>query len=305
MARIEGEALPFGHAGIDRIVKLYADKLPAIWSQFVNKEENRESYYRVAQEGDFGAAVEVNQGVGISPQDFQTGPYKDTTAIKRGIGFGVAREVVESDVTGIIKRRAPKMARAMLRTLEADMANNVNLATSTIVSTPEGTALAGTQTINTGTFSNILTGNPALGITSLEQACQEMMIQPSQTGDFMMFSGPYALLVPPQLMFLAQRITGKPDPGNGRQPETFNNDGAPVRSHISKVVVDPFFTSPTGWAIVVDTEENPLLMVDRRPYDGQEEFDKLKDVYIYVATQIWSRVLKDWRGFIYSSGQGS
>jgi len=256
----------------------------------------------MAQEGDFPAATVMNQGTGVSFEDYKTGPYKDFTGIKRGIGFAVAREVVESDVYGVVKKRGPKMARAMVRTIEADMANQMNLATSTVVTPPDGVALAGTHTYDGGTFSNVITGNPALSITALEQAIQEMMIQPSQTGDFLMLDGPYNLLVPPQLYMLAKRLV---DTTRGL-PQTLNNDINAVNSlgFIKDVIVNPFFTSPTAWMLVVaDDEENPMKMLNRRDFDTQEEFDKVKDVQIVVCTQIWARMLQDWRGSCYSAGQ--
>lgn len=299
MARVESLALPFIHAGIDKVVQLYRDKLPTRYDKYVHTITDKQGYYRLAQEGDFPAATVMNQGTGVAFEDFKIGPYKDWFPIKRGIGFSVAREVVESDVTGIIKRRAPKMARAMVRTLEADMANHLNLATSTNLTPPDGIALAGTHGYDGGQFSNIITGNPALSVTSLEQAVQEMMIQPSQTGDFLMLDGPFNLLVPPQLHFLAMRITE-----SLRLPQTNNNDTNPVAGFIKDVIVNPFFTSPTAWALVVaGSDENPLKMLNRRGFDTQEEFDKVRDVNVVVCTQIWARMLADWRGFNYSAGQ--
>jgi hypothetical protein len=299
MARIESISQPFTHAGIDKVVALYRDKIPTRYTDFVHTIANKQGYFRMAQEGDFPAATVMNQGTGVSFEDFKTGPYKDWYPIKRGIGFAVAREVVESDVTGIIKRRAPKMARAMVCTIEADMANHVNLATSTAMTPPDGIALAGTHSTDTGSFTNIITNSPALSVSSLEQAVQELMIQPSQTGDYLMLDGPYNLLVPPQLFFLAERITE-----SVRLPQTNNNDPNPVKGFIKNVVVNPFFTSPTAWALVIaGDDENPLKMLNRRAFDTQEEFDKVKDVNIVVCTQIWTRMLSDWRGFAYSAGQ--
>lgn len=299
MARIESQALPFTHAGIDKVVQLYRDKIPTRYTQYVHQISNKQGYYRLAQEGDFPAATVMNQGTGVSFEDFKVGPYKDWFPIKRGIGFAVAREVVESDVTGIIKRRAPKMARAMIRTLEADMANHVNLATSTVLTPPDGVALAGAHILDTGTFNNVITNSPALSVTALEQAVQELMMQPSQTGDYLMLDGPYNLLVPPQLYFLAERICE-----SIKLPQTNNNDSNPVRGFIKNVIVSPFFTSPTAWALVLaGDDENPLKMLNRRGFDTQEEFDKTKDVNIVVCTQIWARMLSDWRGFAFSPGQ--
>lgn len=299
MARIDSIALPFTHAGIDEVVKLYRLKQRPIYPRFIKVKFSKEGYLQVAQEGDFGPATEVNQGTGIPFQDFKTGPYKQTKGIKHGIGFAVARETVDADVYGVIRERGPKIARAMDRTIDADMANQINLATSTVVTPPSGVALAGTQTYDGGTYSNVITGNPALSVFALEQAVQSMMDQPSQTGDPSMFMGPFNLIVPTTLAFLAERIVNAE-----KLPQTNNNDGNPVGARIKEIIVNPFLTSPTAWAIcVADDMDNPLRMLMRRDYDPQEDFDKVKDLRIYVATQIWARYLSDWRGFAFSAGQ--
>ncbi len=301
MARLESTALPFTHSGLDRIVKLYRDKLPKRYTQYVDIIDNKQGYYRLAQEGDFPAAGVVNQGTAVDLVDFQTGPYKDWLPIKRGIGFSVANEVIESDVTGIIRRRAPKMARSLVRTVEADMANNVNLATSTVVSIPGGDALVQSHTFSGGTFNNTITGNPALSVSSLEQAVQEMMIQPSITGDYLFLDGPYNLLVAPNNLMLAERITR-----SVQVPQSNNNDPNVVKGYIKNVIGNPFFTSPTAWMLVVaDDEDNPLKMWSKRAPKMEEEFDKIRDLNIAVYTQIWTRMLMDWRGVAYSSGLGA
>lgn len=299
MARIDSIALPFTHAGLDEIIKLFRLKQRAIYKSFVKVNNSKQGYYRMAQEGDFGPAAEVNQGTAIPFQDYKTGPYKDTKGIKHGIGFAIARETVEADVYGIVRERGPKIARAMNRTIDADMANHINQAQTTQVTPPDGAALAGPHNYDGGVYSNVIAGNPALSVFALETAVQSMLDQPSQTGDPSMIDGPFNLIVPTALKFLAERITGA-----DKLPQTNNNDPNAVRGSIKNVIVNPFITSPTAWAIcVADDTDNPLRMLMRRDFDPQEDFDKVRDLNIYVATQIWARMLSDWRGFSFSPGQ--
>lgn len=304
MARIESIQLPFTHAGLDKVVQLYRTKLNLRYKSFVAENEDSQGYLMIAQEGDFPAATEINQGTGVAFEDFKLGPYKQILPVKRGIGFAVAHEVIESDVAGLIKKRAPKMARAMARTKEADLANHMNLATGTQVTPPDGAALAGTHNYDGGSFSNIIgspdgNANPALSIGALEMAIADMSLQPSQEGDYIGFDGPYTLLVHPSLWGLARRLVE-----SDKFPTTFNNDPNVAKGMIKDVVVNPFFTSPTAWALVITgDDENPLRCWNRRAPTLKEEEDITRDLQLVVLTEIWARYLTDWRGFEYSAGQ--
>lgn len=300
MARVEQNQYPFSHAGIDEVVLLYRTHQPVRYPRFNRIVNTRQGYHQVAQEGDFPAAAVMNQATGAPFNEFQQGPYATYYPTKRGTGFSVAREVVESDITGIMDRVPPKMARAMVRAIEADMANHLNLATGTQITPPDGVALAGTHLTQVGSYSNILAGNPALSITAIENAVSAMTQQPSASGDPLMMDGPWNLLVPPQLYFLAKRICE-----SVRLPQSDNNDPNIISSdgYIKDIIASPFFTSPTAWALVTAVpDENPLVFLHRREFDTQEEFDKVKDIHIFIATEIWARVIDDWRGFEFSPG---
>ncbi|RYG30176.1 hypothetical protein EON81_25390 [bacterium] len=300
--RLESAATPFHRPGLDDIVQLYDKRKKLIYPRFTRSIENRSAYFRAATEGDFPIAQPIERGDNIPLMDFATPFYKDHNYTKYGLGFEWDLDASSSDKYGLFSRRGPKMVDATRRAMEIDMAGFVSLATATTNEylTPDGLPLASaSHLLANGTDSNILTGNPALSVTSLAQAIQALMRQKSHEGDYMGFTGPYILLVPPELADLAYRLTGP-----GRQPTTNNNEQGWVNTIVSEVVVNPYFTSPTAWALVVaEKSRNPLVMVNRRGLVTRtQELQIHNDTAMATVTAIWVRASLDWRGFIYSGG---
>jgi len=122
--------------------------------------------------------------------------------------------------------------------------------------------------------------------------------QQSHRGDPMMFMGPYRLYVPPALWGLANRIVK----ANGLQG-TNTHDPNFAGGYVSEVVMDPYFTSSTAWALrSVKDDEHGLVFISRRNERTKEQYDIDKDVMKYTLTRIWVKGIEDWRGFIYSPG---
>lgn len=300
--RIQSEAPLLHRPGVDLVVEMYALSPDRIYPKYVREIDNDNNFYRVHTEGDFEAALIVNESTGIQYQDFETPYVRDYNFYKRGVGFSISKEAMQTAKYGYLADRGEKMGDAIRKSKEADMANFMNLATSTSTIyapiTPDGLSLASASHLRAaGLYSNIVTGNPALSVTSLAQAIQELIRQPSHTNDPLMFMGPYTLLVPPELADLANRLVK-----TQKYPTTNDNDINWSGSYVTEVVVNPYFTSTTAWALVVQGRKNPLLMVNRVVLDTDD--DKDIDVYgmKYTAVSIWSKVPKDPRGFIYSAG---
>jgi len=135
-----------------------------------------------------------------------------------------------------------------------------------------------------------------LGPLAAEQAIQELVQQQSHRGDPMMFMGPYRLYVPSQLWGLAKRIVGaKGIQGTNTWDPNFPGD------YINEVVMDPYFTSQTNWALrSAKDEEHGLVFISRRGETTKEQFDIDKDVMKYTLNRIWVRGIEDWRGFVFS-----
>lgn len=300
--RVQSVDRPFTHAGIDDVIATYTTKQPKLYTEYVDVVENRDSsYYRVAQEGDFGLPGEINQATGITYQDFSTGNYKDFYAYKRGLGFALPTERLDTDFYGLMTKRAKKMARAMTRAIEADMANFFNLATSSTFLGPDGKALVATDhPLDNGTASNTISGNPVLSYSALATARSEFMNEPTQAGDYGMKTGPFLLLIGTNgvLWDKAMRLLGTKD----RLIGSADNDKPWANLAIKDVIAVPWITSTTAWMLIDLSGDNPLKMIRRRDFKSSEQYDQDRDIIKYAVNQIWGRAITDWRGVRYSAG---
>lgn len=300
--RIQSVDKPFTHAGIDKVVETFRTNKTKLYIRYTENVDNMDqSYLRYAQEGDFGLPGDINESTGITYQDFKVGNYKDFSAYKRGLGFAISTERLDTDFYNIMKRRAKKMARSMVRCIEADMANFMNLATSSTFTGPDGVALASaSHPIDGGLASNIISGNPPLSYSALATARSEFMTELTQAGDYGMRTGPFILLIGTNgaLWDKAMRLMGTKD----RLIGTADNDKPWANLCIQDVVPVPWITSTTAWALVDVSDENPMKMLRRRNAKHHESYDQDRDIIKYSLNEIWGRALSDWRGFRYSAG---
>lgn len=305
--RVQSMSPLLGREGLNDVISIYNDKNPGLWRKIAKQVDTKDYFYRVLQEGDMGPALALNEATGINYDDFQTPFNKDYYPLKRGVGFAVSSEALESDRYRVLAKKGVKMAKSMNKTIEADVANFVNQATASTFLGPDGQSLASTShPLDSGLASNILNApagsssfvSLALGPLALEQAVQELVAQQSHRGDPMMFMGPYRLYVPPALWGLANRIVK----ANGVQG-TNTHDPNWSGGYVSEVVMDPYFTSSTAWALrSVKDDEHGLAFISRRNERTKEQYDIDKDVMKYTLTRIWVKGIEDWRGFIYSAG---
>lgn len=300
--RVQSSSPQLHHTGLDVLIPYYMDRREKYWDKMVKVVNSDQSYYRVQGEGLFAPALPVDEGTTIMQQNFQMPFQRDYTPVKRGIGFSVSTEALETDQYGYLARRAPKMAKSIVDAQELDIANFMNLATSTAETVcPDGLALASAaHLLESGTFSNILTGNPVLSVASLEAAIAALQVQPDHVGMPYGFMTGFDLYVHPNNASLANRLAG-----TDKYPTTNDNDINWPGRQIRRVIASPFFTSTTAFALVACGEDCPLWVVNRRALKTDEDKDIDVDGKKYTATAIWVKVPVRGQGFVYSSGAGS
>lgn len=301
--RIQGNAPAFHKSGaLDLVFKVWSDKQgQPRYAKYTSSMKTDNYFVRMGTEGDFQPAAPVGPTEVVTPQDFQTPFYKDIYPRIYALAFIVEDLAKESDKHGIISDKGRKMFRAIERAMELDAAEFMTLGTTTSVATPDGLALfSAAHLLQTGTASNIVTGNPALSVVSLAQACQELLKQTWHTGEYVDSMGKYNLLVPPDLADLANRLVNAT-----KYPTTNNNDPNWGGGQIGEVIVNPYFTSTTAWALVpAEKDENPLKIVTRRGVVNLEQplIDVGGGATKYVSNKVWAKFPMDWRRTIYSAG---
>ena len=134
-----------------------------------------------------------------------------------------------------------------------------------------------------------------------------LMAQYSHKGDPMMFSGPFDLFVPPALMSVAERIVGSQNYGvGGAAGGAKANDPNVMDSSRVRVVVNPWFTSSTAWMLRSRNEdEHGLRFITRRMPETKVWDDFATDSVKTSVTAIFCRAIRDWRGVVFSKGDGS
>lgn len=285
----------------DGIVRLSSRRITPIWNRFVRVEKTSNIKYIAGTQSGFGAAPVVLDGDNYTTQDFATPFRREYDIVKYGFMFPVTTLAEGSDPYKLIQQRTPLMLKSINTAVEFDMAEFVNLATSA-VTCPDGVVLASASHLRLGgTFSNILTGNPVLSYNAVSLAKQAMTRFVNHEGEPDPRMGPYNLIVPPELEFIAKEIEQSPD-----RPDTADRAKNVVSSQIN-VIVNPYLTSTTAWALVQASEEdNPLLMALRRDVENNvADWRGINDSWMYSINKVWAKLPKDARGFVYSSGAGS
>lgn len=303
MARTEQSDITLHRVGLHKeIMKLFSESPRVYYKGMATEFTSNQVHEIFAQEGDFGLPGVIGSGTAIPFDDFAM-PYSITvTPKKRAIGFSVTTEAIETEQGyGVISRRASKLADSMLKGREAEVANHMNLATSTAAGDkgPDAVALASTShpLADGSTWSNygVSSALVTLGVQNLENAVQEIRSQKSHRGDPFPAMGPYILIVPPGLEMLAKRITGAKS-----YPQSNDNDPNPVGDTISHVLVNPYITSTTTWALLSSNKnEHGLGFLVRRGMRTDMWKDHNHDAMMTALTEIYTKFNRGARGFQY------
>jgi hypothetical protein len=295
---------------LDEVISVYNKNPMLKWKLMAPTVSTVQAYWRAMQEADFSIAPSISQAQIIPIEDFETPYFKDYYPIKRALIAQNSRESIQSDLYGVIKRTGSKLNLAVQKAMEVEASAFVNLATDTANTSlgADGVPLASlVHPYVGGVTSNILPSNPPLSYSALETARTMLMAQFSHKGDPMMFSGPFDLFVPPALMSVAERIVGAQNYGvGGLGSGAKANDPNVMDSSRVRVVVNPWFTSSTAWMLRSRNEdEHGLRFITRRMPETKVWDDYGTDSVKTSVTAIFCRAIRDWRGVVFSKGDGS
>ena len=299
MANLMANKAAFYRKGIDKIIKAYKDNKPEFFSELLGEEiTDKQSFYRIYLEGDFGYAGVVNE-MGSSTFDDQQTPYTmDITPLKRQIGWITSTESVEGDLYGLVARAVPKLKKALRNTMELAVANQFNNFTSTAAPyvVPDGLALISTaHTLHGGaTAANRPASDIAFSALALERALQELRDQVSHRGIPNPEVGPFTLMVPNELLGVAKRVVKA-----SGFAQTANNDPNALISETGiKVHANPWFTDANNWGLMNSAKaDRNICLVRRRGVTMHQEYDIYKDAEVFTVNEIYQVFNKDWRGF--------
>lgn len=301
---------------LDKVVALYNNKQPVRYTTYTNTVTTKNYYNVIMGEGDLPLLSQVLEGDAVDFADFNTVAPIIVYPRIRGLAVSISKWTSEADPYTVFAKTGSKLMNAARQTMEADMANFVNLATTAYAAgtlptqgnnapqTLDGLALASAvHPLDNGTASNIITisgvANPPLSYNALVAAKIQLMNQLSQAGNLMAYDGDLILMVPPALEDLAMRLTMDVERG---LPGTNNNDPN-WAGRKTRVFVNSYFTSSTAWALVAaEKSYNPLTTLVRQPIELDTDSEKLRFAKILICSAYWTKYAQDWRNYMYSAG---
>jgi len=252
----------------------------------------------------FGSAPTKTEGQGVqydTASESFTSRYTNETI---ALAFSLTSEAIEDNLYDSLGKRYTKaLANSMANTKEVKGADVLNNAFSSSFTGGDGVSLINTAhpLAGGGTAANRETTMADLNETSLEA----MLISISQFTDdrgLLISVQPTKMIVPPQLVFVADRILN-----STLRTGTADNDLNSIRNTgvlPGGYAVNHYLTDPDAFFILTSVTEmgEGLKMFQRTPMETSMEPDFNTGNIRYKARERYSFGFSDWRGVYGSQG---
>ena len=290
--------------GLNEVFGQAYDEHEVQWDKIFDSNTSRKNFEVDQQFEGFTLAPVKPEGDSISYDTQTEGFTPKYPNLTYGKGFIVTEEALEDNLYGVFNRRARSLAFSMNQTKEVVGANVLNNAfdSSFQMQDGDGVELLSTSHPNgptdTGTFSNKLAVDADLTEASLE----DLLIQINQATDprgLRIALQGIRLIVPPTLMFVAERILG-----STLQNDTANNAVNAVKvmqSVQDGFTVNNFLTDDDAWFIKTNSPDG-MKYFTRREVRFEQDMDFGTSNMRFKATERYSFGWSDARGMYGTSG---
>lgn len=200
----------------------------------------------------FGAAPVKTEGAGITYDSAQEAYVARYTHETIAMGFAITEEAVEDNLYDSLSARYTKaLARGMAYTKQVKAAAILNTATTTTYG--DGVALLSTAhpLVNGATNSNRPAAHADLNETSLEAAIIAMASWTDEKG-LLIAAKPRKLIIPPALMFVAERLIKSPRDARPGTADRDINALVQMGSIPEGYAVNHWLTNTTQWFLLTD-----------------------------------------------------
>jgi len=295
-AQLLKELLPGLNALFGLEYKKYEDEHAEIYET----ENSERSFEEEVKLSGFGAAPVKNEGSAISYDNAQesfTARYNHETI---AMGFAITEEAMEDNLYDSLSSRYTKaLARAMAYTKQVKAAYPLNAGFSAYQS-GDGVSLfnANHPLVSGGVNSNRPTVGVDLNETSLEAAVIQIADWTDERG-LLIAARPRKLIVPPDLMFVAQRILA-----TELRPATADNDINALKSMgviPEGFAVNHYLTDAAAWFLMTDVP-NGMKHFVRAPLETSMDGDFDTGNVRYKARERYSFGVSDPLGIWGSPG---
>ena len=296
-AQLLKELLP----GLNALFGLEYKKYGEEHKEIFETETSERSFEEETKLSGFNAAPVKNEGSAIAydnAQEAWTARYQHETI---AMGFSLTEEAIEDNLYDSLSSRYTKaLARAMAYTKQVKAAAILNNAFTGGPTYGDGVVLCSTShpLVSGGVNSNTPSTQVDLNETSLEAAVVQIAGWTDERG-LLIAAKPRKLVVPPSLMFVAERLLKTP----GRVG-TADNDINALKSMSSipeGFTVNHYLTDTNGWFLTTDVP-NGLKHFVRMPLANSMDADFDTGNSRYKSRERYSFGVSDPLGIFGSSG---
>ena len=290
--------------GLNALFGMEYDQYNQEYAEIFSIEDSSKAFEEEVLIVGFGSAPDKSEGAGVvfdNASESYTARYTHDTV---ALAFALTEEAVEDNLYDSLGKRYTKaLARSMANTKEVKGANVLNNAYSSSYTGGDGVSLVNTAhpLAGGGTDANRASTMADLNETSLEAALVDIATFTDDRG-LQISVQPTQIVVPPQLVFIADRILNSP-----QRSGTADNDINAIKNTgvlPGGYSVNHYLTDEDAWFVLTSVTESGegLKMFQRTSMETNMEPDFSTGNIRYKARERYSFGWSNWRGIYGSQG---
>ena len=290
--------------GLNALFGLSYDQYDAEYAAIFSQETSDRAFEEEVLITGFGGAPTKTEGAGVSFDNASESYSARYTHETVALAFALTEEAQEDNLYDSLGKRYTKaLARSMANTKEVKGANVLNNAFSSSFTGGDGVSLINTAhpLAGGGSAANRASTMADLNETSLEDALIDISTFTDDRGLTISVNAT-KLVVPPQLVFVADRILNSP----GRSGTADNDINAIANTGVlpGGYTVNHYLTDPDAFFLLTSVTEagEGLKMFQRTAMETSMEPDFSTGNIRYKARERYSFGFSDWRGIYGSQG---
>ena len=290
--------------GLNALFGMEYDQYNQEYAEIFSIEDSSKAFEEEVLIVGFGSAPDKSEGAGVvfdNASESYTARYTHDTV---ALAFALTEEAVEDNLYDSLGKRYTKaLARSMANTKEVKGANVLNNAYSSSYTGGDGVSLVNTAhpLAGGGTDANRASTMADLNETSLEAALVDIATFSDDRG-LQISVQPTQIVVPPQLVFIADRILNSP-----QRSGTADNDINAIKNTgvlPGGYSVNHYLSDTDAWFVLTSVTESGegLKMFQRTSMETNMEPDFSTGNIRYKARERYSFGWSNWRGIYGSQG---
>ncbi len=290
--------------GLNALFGLSYDQYESEFAAIFSQETSDRAFEEEVLITGFGGAPTKTEGAGVSFDNASESYSARYTHETVALAFALTEEAQEDNLYDSLGKRYTKaLARSMANTKEVKGANVLNNAFSSSFTGGDGVSLINTAhpLAGGGSAANRASTMADLNETSLEDALIDISTFTDDRGLTISVNAT-KLVVPPQLVFVADRILNSP----GRSGTADNDINAIANTGVlpGGYTVNHYLTDPDAFFLLTSVTEagEGLKMFQRTAMETSMEPDFSTGNIRYKARERYSFGFSDWRGIYGSQG---